>query len=95
MSGCQRGDQKYAIGILPKQEVGIKAGAGTVFPGIAVSEKRRRAAGHTVPSSLAGESIDLVKEDDGGSDGPRLPKHLQPSATIGKREAGRAFNRDT
>lgn len=41
---------------------------------------------HGVPSSLAGKSIDLIKEDDGGSDGPRLPKHLQPaSATIEQR----------
>jgi len=30
-----------------------------------------------VPSSFAGEGVDLVEEDDGGSDGPRLPKHLR------------------
>lgn len=39
---------------------------------------------HAVPSSFAGESVDLVEEDDGGSDGPRPPKHLRVSATIEK-----------
>lgn len=49
---------------------------------------------HTVPSSFTCESINLVKEDDGGSDGPRLPKHLRAaSATIEKRKTGQMFNR--
>lgn len=40
-----------------------------------------------VPSSLAGESVDLIEEDDGRSDGPRLPKHLRAApATIGGEE---------
>lgn len=30
----------------------------------------------TLPSSLAGQGINLVEEDDGRSHGPRFPKHL-------------------
>lgn len=70
-----------------KREVEMKR-VGTVFSlGVTVSR--------TVPSSFAGESVDLIKKDDGGSDGPRLPKHLQVSATMEKREAERACSRDT
>lgn len=48
----------------------------------------RRTGRLNVPSSLAGESVDLVEEDDGRSDGPRLPKHLQPGDN--RKEGNRA-----
>lgn len=44
-----------------------------------------------LPSSLTGQGVDLVEEDDGRSHGPRLPKHLQvPRATIaaGRKKGG-------
>lgn len=66
-----------------------------MFSAVPPCEERSRPGRHTLPSSFAGESVDLVKEDDGGSDDPRLPKHLQASATIEKREADQTLNRDT
>lgn len=49
--------------------------------------------GQTVPSSFAGQSIDLIKEDDGGSNGPCFPKHLRAaSATTEEAKTGQMFN---
>lgn len=50
-------------------------------------------AKQALPSSLAGQGVDLVEEDDGRSHGPRLPKHLRvPRATIA---AGRKRGRES
>lgn len=68
---------KLAIGIF-QQEVGLER----------ISVIPLKSAATYAPSSFTGESVDLVEEDDGGSDGPRLPKHLHTSHN--RKEGSRA-----
>lgn len=50
--------------------------SGMFFKRVFYLEPSRRRQTGTLPSSLAGQGVDLVEEDDGRSHGPRLPKHL-------------------